>query len=55
MSAQPDSAPAMKAAQIPKINGEVLEIRNGEDVPKPMEQRKRVVVVGLGMVGIAFM
>ena len=54
MSAQPDSAPGMKTAQIPKIDGEAAIPIDG-DIPMPAQQRKRVVVVGLGMVGIAFM
>ncbi|MCJ1309243.1 hypothetical protein MMC25_002901 [Agyrium rufum] len=46
-----DSAPALQASRIPP-NSDIPE--NGEQYPKAPEQRKRVVVVGLGMVGIAF-
>ena len=53
MSAQPDSAPGMKAGRAPTVNE---DLTNGAaPVPAPPEQRKKIVVVGLGMVGIAFM
>ena len=43
----------MKAGQVPKING---ELPNGVDgAPVSPEARKKIVVVGLGMVGVAFM
>ena len=53
MSAQPDSAPGMKAGRVPQVNG----THNADEAkyPLPSEQRTKIVVVGLGMVGIAFM
>lgn len=48
-----DSSPGMQAGRIP-VNGPDPE-ENGAQYPRPKDQRKRVVVVGLGMVGIAFM
>ena len=36
------------------VNGHDPE-EDGAQYPKPKDQRKKVVVVGLGMVGIAFM
>lgn len=53
MSAQPDSAPGMKAGQVP----EVKEVSGMDEsaIPISPDRRKRIVVVGLGMVGIAFM
>ena len=54
MSAQPDSAPGMKAAQIPKVDDKASKTPNGY-ITQPAGQQKRIVVVGLGMVGIAFM
>ena len=48
-----DSSPAMQAGRVP-VNGHDLE-ENGAQCPRPKDQRKKVVVVGLGMVGIAFM
>ncbi|KAL8824033.1 MAG: hypothetical protein Q9191_005346 [Dirinaria sp. TL-2023a] len=42
----------MQAGKLP-INGHDLE-RHAPQVPQPPEERKKVVVVGLGMVGIAF-
>ena len=53
MAAQPDSAPGMKAAQVPQVDG-VSGDENGV-APLPSAKRKRIVVAGLGMVGIAFM
>jgi hypothetical protein len=53
MSAQPDSAPGMKAGQIPQADG-VVQL-NEFSRPVSPNQRKKLVVVGLGMVGIAFM
>ena len=50
MSAQPDSAPGMKAGQVPEVSG-----MDERGVPASPEQKKRIVIVGLGMVGIAFM
>ena len=48
-----DSSPGMQAGRVP-VNGHHPEEDRAE-YPKPKEQRKKVVVVGLGMVGIAFM
>ena len=46
----------MKASQAPKVDGEDGAQTNGVDpVPTPPEKRKKIVVVGLGMVGVAFM
>lgn len=42
----------MQAGKLP-INGHDLE-RHAPQVPQPPKERKKVVVVGLGMVGIAF-
>ena len=53
MPALPDSAPGMQASAMPKVNGTVRLDEN--DSPISPDQRKRIVVVGLGMVGIAFM
>ena len=53
MSAQPDSAPGMKAGQVPEVNG--VSGLDESCVPVAPTQRKSIVVVGLGMVGIAFM
>ena len=53
MSALPDSAPAMRAAALPKGAGQVQ--LNEFSRPTSPENRQRVVVVGLGMVGISFM
>ncbi|KAI9879836.1 MAG: hypothetical protein M1830_006859 [Pleopsidium flavum] len=47
-----DSSPGMMAGQVP-INGHHPE-EDGEQYPLPQSKRKNVVVVGLGMVGIAF-
>ena len=46
-----DSSPGMQAGKIP-VNE--ADIQNGPPGPKSKQQRKKVVVVGLGMVGIAF-
>ena len=43
----------MMAGQTP-VNGHHPE-EDGEQYPLPQSKRKNVVVVGLGMVGIAFM
>ena len=48
-----DSSPGMQAGRVP-VDGHHPEV-NGEEYPKPPSQRKKMVVVGLGMVGIAFM
>lgn len=48
-----DSSPGMMAGQVP-VNGHDPE-ENGEQYPLPQNKRKNIVVVGLGMVGIAFM
>ena len=48
-----DSSPGMQAGKVP-VNGHDPE-ENGAQYPKPRAQREKVVVVGLGMVGIAFM
>lgn len=48
-----DSSPGMQAGRVP-VDGHHPE-EDGEQYPKPASQRKKVVVVGLGMVGIAFM
>jgi len=48
-----DSSPGMQAGRTP-VDGHHPE-EDGEEYPKPPSQRKKVVVVGLGMVGIAFM
>ncbi|MCJ1351903.1 MAG: hypothetical protein MMC33_001887 [Icmadophila ericetorum] len=47
-----DSSPGMQAGRVP-VNGHHPE-EDGQQYPKPAGQRKKVVVVGLGMVGIAF-
>lgn len=47
-----DSSPGLQAGKTP-VNGHDPE-ENGPQYPRPKEQRKKVVVVGLGMVGIAF-
>jgi len=47
-----ESSPGMMAGQVP-INGHHPE-EDGEQYPLPQSKRKNVVVVGLGMVGIAF-
>ena len=43
----------MQAGKVP-VNGHDPE-EDGAQYPRPPEMRKKVVVVGLGMVGIAFM
>ena len=48
-----DSSPGMQAGKTP-VNGHDPE-EDRPEYPKPPEKRKRIVVVGLGMVGIAFM
>ena len=48
-----DSSPGMQAGRIP-VKGHHPE-EDDAQYPKRPEQRKKVVVVGLGMVGIAFM
>ncbi|KAL9613458.1 MAG: hypothetical protein Q9167_002003 [Letrouitia subvulpina] len=47
-----DSSPGMQAGNLP-INGHSQEEENPQ-YPRPWDQRKKIVVVGLGMVGIAF-
>ncbi|MCJ1255253.1 hypothetical protein MMC24_003069 [Lignoscripta atroalba] len=47
-----DSSPGMQAGRTP-VNGHDPE-EDGEQYPRPPSQRKKIVVVGLGMVGIAF-
>ena len=53
MSVLPDSAPGMQASQVPDING--VSALDESAVPIAPARRKRIVVIGLGMVGIAFM
>ena len=53
MPTLPDSAPGMQASAIPKANGSVP--LDDYESPISPDQRKRIVVVGLGMVGVAFM
>lgn len=53
MSSYADSSPGMQASRAP-VNGHDPE-EDKPEYPKPKAQRKKVVVVGLGMVGIAFM
>lgn len=48
-----DSSPGMQAGRVP-VNGHHPE-EDAPEYPKTKAQRKKVVVVGLGMVGIAFM
>ena len=48
-----DSSPGMQAGKVP-VNGHDPE-EDSSQYPRPPDQRKKVVVVGLGMVGIAFM
>lgn len=48
-----DSSPGMQAGKLP-INGHSQEEESSQ-YPRPLGQRKKIVVVGLGMVGIAFM
>ncbi len=48
-----DSSPGMMAGRTP-VNGHDPE-EEAEKYPLPQNKRKNVVVVGLGMVGIAFM
>ena len=48
-----ESSPGLQAGRVP-VNGHDPEEDKAE-YPKPKAQRKKVVVVGLGMVGIAFM
>lgn len=53
----------IKLEKTPKVNGEVVELgKPPEEVKQPTDAqlpksggRKRIVVVGLGMVGISFM
>lgn len=47
-----DSSPGMQAGKTP-VNGHDAEEESAQ-YPLPREKRKKVVVVGLGMVGIAF-
>jgi len=48
------SSPGMAISASPKKEHDSEE-EDGSKYPRPPSQRKRVVVVGLGMVGIAFM
>ena len=48
------SSPGMAISKEP-ANAHVEEEDDASKYPKPPSQRKRIVVVGLGMVGIAFM
>ena len=48
-----DSSPGMQAGKSP-VNGHDPE-EDSAQYPRPPQKRKRIVVVGLGMVGIAFM
>jgi nitrite reductase (NAD(P)H) len=47
-----DSSPGLQAGRV-SVNGHHPE-ENGEQYPRPQEKRRKIVVVGLGMVGIAF-
>lgn len=53
MTSWGQGAPGMMASNIP-VNGHHPE-EDGSQYPKPAEKRTKVVVVGLGMVGVAFM
>ena len=48
-----DSSPGMQVGRVP-VNGHDPE-ENAAQYTRPKDQRQKVVVVGLGMVGIAFM
>lgn len=48
-----DSSPGLQAGRTP-IDGHDAE-EDEDQYPKPKGERTKVVVVGLGMVGIAFM
>ena len=48
-----ESSPGMMAGEVP-VNGHDPE-EDGPQYPLPQSKRKTIVVVGLGMVGIAFM
>jgi len=48
-----ESSPGMQAGRVP-VNGHDPE-EDGAQYPRPKDKRTKVVVVGLGMVGIAFM
>jgi len=48
-----DSSPGMQAGRVP-VNGHHPE-EEGSQYPRPKSQRTKIIVVGLGMVGIAFM
>ena len=48
-----DSSPGMQAGRVPVKDHDPEE--NGAQYPRPKEARAKVVVVGLGMVGVAFM
>jgi hypothetical protein len=50
MSSWADSSPGMQAGKIPEEGKQGME-----EHPRSKDERKKVVVVGLGMVGIAFM
>ncbi len=43
----------MQAGRIPVTGHDPEE--DGAQYPRPSQKRKRIVVVGLGMVGVAFM
>ncbi|KAL9640236.1 MAG: hypothetical protein Q9164_000382, partial [Protoblastenia rupestris] len=47
-----DSSPGMQMGKVP-VNGHDPE-EDAEQYPRPRQQRKKVVIVGLGMVGVAF-
>ncbi|MCJ1479132.1 hypothetical protein MMC13_007816 [Lambiella insularis] len=47
-----DSSPGMQMERLP-VDGHDKE-EDGKQYPKPPSQRKQIVVIGLGMVGIAF-
>ena len=53
MSSWSDTSPGMLAGKLP-VNGQP-PAENDSKYPLPQHKRKKVVVVGLGMVGIAFM
>lgn len=63
MSAQPDSAPGMKASRTPEANEAQMngvkangaQANGAHPIPAGPDERKKIVVVGLGMVGVAFM
>ena len=52
MSSWADSSPGMQAGRVP-VGHDPEE--DEEQYPRPPAKRQKIVVVGLGMVGIAFM